>query len=84
MFFLGSCLDLLDGTLARVTHQTIQAGVLDSTLDRVSESAIFSAIAYVFAELGNLLDVALIFAAALTAFLISYVRARAEKLEWIV
>lgn len=79
LFLLGSCLDLLDGTLARTTNQSSQAGaVLDSTLDRVSEGVVFIAIAYVFAQRGQLLDVTLVFAAALAAFLVSYVRARAE------
>ncbi|MDH3689566.1 MAG: CDP-alcohol phosphatidyltransferase family protein [Gammaproteobacteria bacterium] len=79
VFLLGSSLDLLDGTLARATSQSTQTGaVLDSTLDRVSEGVVFIAIGYLFAQRGQLLDMVLVFSAALTGFLVSYVRARAE------
>lgn len=81
LWLVGSAVDLLDGALAR-RQGTVTAGgaFLDSTLDRISEGALFAAIAYRFAEHGRPHDAALTVLALLGAFLISYTRARAEGL----
>ena len=45
IFFFGSCLDLFDGTLSRLTQTSSEFGaLLDSIGDRVGESFILSAI----------------------------------------
>ncbi|MFQ5774615.1 MAG: CDP-alcohol phosphatidyltransferase family protein [Kiloniellaceae bacterium] len=81
VWFAGSALDLLDGALARRQGKATAGGAfLDSTLDRVSEGAMFVAIAYHFAELGRPIDAALAVLALLGSVLISYTRARAEAL----
>lgn len=81
VWLLGSALDLLDGSLARQQDSTSRAGAfLDSTLDRISEGAIFAAIAYHFADNGEALEAALTVLALLGSLLISYTRARAESL----
>ena len=50
----GSAFDLLDGALARRQSKVTRGGAfLDSTLDRISEGALFSAITYHFAVIGE-------------------------------
>ena len=45
IFFLGSCLDLFDGTLSRLTSSSTEFGaLLDSLGDRIGESVLLSAI----------------------------------------
>jgi CDP-diacylglycerol--glycerol-3-phosphate 3-phosphatidyltransferase len=80
-FLVGSVLDILDGALARAGGRSTAFGAfLDSTTDRIGEGAMLAAIALVFARAGN--DVAVVFtvAAVAGAFLVPYVRARAEAL----
>lgn len=77
----GSLADTLDGVVARATGGGTRLGAfLDSTADRVADAALFAAAAYVGSARGD----ALLFWAALTAlvasFLVSYTRARAEAL----
>ena len=81
IWLAGSVLDMLDGALARSQNQTSRGGAfLDSTLDRVSEGVLFTAIAYHFASQGAAAEAALTVVALLGAFLVSYTRARAEAL----
>jgi len=69
--------DILDGALARrIKKVTPFGGVLDSTLDRLSEAAVLLAILLAFG--GSALVVLLVFLALLGSLLVSYVRARAE------
>jgi len=77
----GSALDMLDGALARSQNQVSRGGAfLDSTLDRISEGVLFTAIAYHFASRGAAAEAALTVLALLGALLVSYTRARAEAL----
>ncbi len=88
-FFLGTVLvtffvlsDLLDGTMARLSHSgpTKLGALIDSTLDRVSDAAIFIGI-LLFAYNENQRVVAyLALIALVTGTLIPYIRARAESL----
>ncbi|MDQ2695836.1 MAG: CDP-alcohol phosphatidyltransferase family protein [Pseudomonadota bacterium] len=81
VFLLASSLDLVDGLLARLNAQATAFGAfLDSTLDRVSEGAVFMAIAYRFAQQGDAWAVAGVVLALLGGVLTSYTRARAEAL----
>ncbi|MEE8506645.1 MAG: CDP-alcohol phosphatidyltransferase family protein [Kiloniellales bacterium] len=81
VWLAGSALDLLDGALARHQAKVTRGGAfLDSTLDRISEGALFSAIAYHFAASGEPIVAALAVVAMLGSFMISYTRARAEGL----
>lgn len=81
VWLAGSALDLVDGALARRQGRvTARGAFLDSSLDRVSEGALFAAIAYRFATLGQPGDAALAVLALLGAFMISYARARSEAL----
>ncbi len=81
VWLVGSALDLVDGALARHQDKVSAGGAfLDSTLDRISEGALFAAIAYHFAQAGDALAAALTAVALLGALLVSYTRARAEAL----
>jgi len=74
--------DIIDGALARTTnHVTRFGGVLDSTLDRLSEAAILIGIMAYY--LFNPVDfqewvIILIGITMIASFLVSYVRSRAE------
>jgi len=81
IYILAGCLDLMDGTLARVTNRATKFGAFfDSTVDRVSEGVVFAAITYRFAIDGHSLLAAVVVLALLGSLLVSYVRARAEGL----
>lgn len=76
--------DLLDGTMARMSGQTSKWGAfLDSTLDRMGDSAIFGGLVLYYAGPGEsdlLSSVALY--CLVTGWLTSYTRARAESLGY--
>lgn len=78
---VGSLFDALDGGIARLTGKVSKAGAaLDSSLDRVAESALFIAI---LAGRAGSEHVTLLYAASLAmagSFMVSYVRARSEGL----
>ena len=81
VWLLGGLLDLIDGALARLQDRVTASGAfLDSTLDRVSEGVVFSALAYHLAAQGAAVDAGLVVLALLGSLLISYTRARAEGL----
>lgn len=74
-------LDVLDGTVARLTGRGTQFGaLLDSALDRFSDMLIFAACAVHSAATGNVTYVTLSLLALAHAVQISYVKARAENL----
>ena len=87
-FLLGGVLvlvsglfDLLDGALARFTKQSTKFGaILDSTIDRLSEAAIFCGLLVWYMPKVATLEIVPIFAALIGSFLVSYIRARAEGL----
>jgi CDP-diacylglycerol---glycerol-3-phosphate 3-phosphatidyltransferase len=82
---LSGFFDIIDGALARKTNQVTRfGGILDSTLDRISEAVILLGIMalYLFnEELFNPWIVLLIGITIMGSFLVSYVRARAEALK---
>ncbi|AHY45542.1 Phosphatidylglycerophosphate synthase [Rubrobacter radiotolerans] len=81
LVLLGGVFDGLDGAVARESRRTSAFGAfLDSTLDRISEALIFSAIVFYFAAAGRPV-IAFVAALAMTfSLLTSYTRARAEGL----
>lgn len=78
---LAGLFDALDGAVARASGRESDFGAfLDSTLDRLSEAAIFAGIIFFYAGSG-LSYAALLAAGAMTfSLLTSYTRARAEGL----
>ena len=80
LLLLGLPLDALDGAVARAAQrQTVFGGVLDSTLDRYADAALFAALGYYFAGLGQMEGLALALLALLGSYGVSYVRARAGE-----
>ena len=75
---ISGLFDLLDGLVARLGEkQTDFGALLDSTLDRFAEIAIFIGLAVLFRETATLYGVMLALGGSL---MVSYVRARAEGL----
>ena len=73
--------DMLDGAVARIAKLHTRSGaVLDSSIDRLSDGVIYLGIALHFAARGNLTYVLLAGGASIAAYMISYVKARAEDL----
>jgi CDP-diacylglycerol--glycerol-3-phosphate 3-phosphatidyltransferase len=80
-FVLGSVMDTLDGRYSRMSGKGTPFGAfLDSTLDRVEEGIVLTAVAAYFSERGNDLAVAAVVVTVLMSLMVSYTRARAEAL----
>ena len=81
LFVIGSVLDILDGALARRSGKGTPFGAfLDSTVDRMGELFMLTAIGMVLMRDGSEWGVFLAFAAVGGSFLVSYARARAEAI----
>lgn len=72
--------DLFDGAIARLSDRGPSAwgGFLDSTCDRVTDSAILGALA-VYCVLEDLRIMPVVLASIVTGFLVSYIRAKSES-----
>jgi CDP-diacylglycerol--glycerol-3-phosphate 3-phosphatidyltransferase len=80
-FIVGSICDTLDGRYSRMSGKGSQFGAfLDSTLDRIEEGIVLTAVAAVFAAHDNQLAAAATVVAVLASLMVSYTRARAEAL----
>ena len=80
MLFAGF-FDALDGAVARESGQMSAFGAfLDSTLDRLSESAIFVGVIFFYASSGRPYETLVAGAAMTFSLMTSYTRARAEGL----
>src|SRR5436305_8884979 len=80
-FIVGSIMDTLDGRYSRMSGKGTQFGAfLDSTLDRLEEGIVLTAVAASFASRGDQVAVAAVVAAVLFSLMVSYTRARAEAL----
>jgi CDP-diacylglycerol--glycerol-3-phosphate 3-phosphatidyltransferase len=76
-------IDGLDGTMARLRGDPSDFGAfVDSVSDRYAELAILGGLLYFYATQGNALGCMLAFLAASGSVLVSYVRARAEGLQF--
>jgi len=75
----GGLFDMLDGALARGTNRITKfGGILDSTLDRVSEAVILIGLMVMFAVDQSTVGVVVVGIAWLGSFMVSYIRSRAE------
>src|SRR3979409_1759978 len=80
-FIVGSVMDTLDGRYSRMSGKGTPFGAfLDSTLDRLEEGIVLTAVAAYFASRHNEVAVAAVCAGGLASLMVSYTRARAEAL----
>jgi phosphatidylinositol phosphate synthase len=80
-FIVGSVMDTLDGRYARASGKgTLFGAFLDSTLDRIEEGIVLTAVAYRFALSGDEFAAAMCVVVVLGSLMVSYTRARAEAL----
>ena len=80
-FIVGSVCDTLDGRYSRMSGKGTPFGAfLDSTLDRIEEGIVLTAVGAYFAARGKDFAVAATVAAVLFSLMVSYTRARAEAL----
>jgi CDP-diacylglycerol---glycerol-3-phosphate 3-phosphatidyltransferase len=80
-FIVGSVMDTLDGRYSRMSGKGTQFGAfLDSTLDRLEEGIVLTAVGAYFAARHDQAAVAAVVAAVLFSLMVSYTRARAEAL----
>jgi CDP-diacylglycerol--glycerol-3-phosphate 3-phosphatidyltransferase len=80
-FILGSICDTLDGRYSRMSGKGTPFGAfLDSTLDRLEEGIVLTAVAAYFSHVGNDFAVAAVVWTVLMSLMVSYTRARAEAL----
>ena len=81
LLLVGMPLDAVDGAIARAMGRKDRFGaLLDSTFDRYADGAMLFALAYYFAERGELIQMTVAGVALIGGFGVSYVRARAEGL----
>jgi CDP-diacylglycerol--glycerol-3-phosphate 3-phosphatidyltransferase len=79
---IGGLFDALDGAVARESNRMSSFGAfLDSTLDRLSESAIFVGLIFFYASMAYPYGALLAGVAMTFSLLTSYARARAEGLN---
>ena len=80
----GGVFDLFDGALARATNKVSKLGAfMDSTFDRWGEGVVYLGILWGALELGYSLPVILTGAAMVSAFMVSYTRAKSESLGFV-
>jgi phosphatidylinositol phosphate synthase len=80
-FIVGSVMDTLDGRYSRMSGKGTQFGAfLDSTLDRIEEGIVLTAVAVYFVRQGDELAGAAVVISVLSSLMVSYTRARAEAL----
>jgi CDP-diacylglycerol--glycerol-3-phosphate 3-phosphatidyltransferase len=80
-FIVGSVMDTLDGRYSRMSGKGTQFGAfLDSTLDRIEEAIVLTAVAAYFAAREMEIATAATAIAIGASLLVSYTRARAEAL----
>jgi CDP-diacylglycerol---glycerol-3-phosphate 3-phosphatidyltransferase len=80
-FVVGSVCDTLDGRYSRMSGKGTSFGAfLDSTLDRMEEGIVLTAVAFQFSQAGDDWAVAAVVVAVLASLMVSYTRARAEAL----
>jgi len=80
-FIVGSIMDTLDGRYSRMSGKGTPFGAfLDSTLDRLEEGIVLTAVGAYFASRHDEVAVAAVVVAVLGSLMVSYTRARAEAL----
>ena len=80
-FLIGSIMDTLDGRYSRMSGKGSPFGAfLDSTVDRIEEGIVLTAVAAYFSSRADDVAVAAVVLTVLGSLMVSYTRARAEAL----
>jgi CDP-diacylglycerol--glycerol-3-phosphate 3-phosphatidyltransferase len=88
-FFIGTLVislfalsDLFDGAMARISHKGARAwgGFLDSTIDRITDSAILVGLTLYLVDVDDALT-AVVIGALVFGSLVPYIRAKAESMQ---
>jgi phosphatidylinositol phosphate synthase len=80
-FIVGSVMDTLDGRYSRMSGKgTLFGAFLDSTLDRIEEGLVLTAVAWYFADRGDAVAASACVITVLGSLMVSYTRARAEAI----
>jgi CDP-diacylglycerol--glycerol-3-phosphate 3-phosphatidyltransferase len=82
-FVITACAltDMLDGAMARARGTTSRFGaLLDSTMDRIADGAVFGGLAYWLAVTGQRVNLVVTLICLIAGQVVSYVKARAEGL----
>ncbi len=75
--------DALDGTMARLRGEDGDYGAfIDSVVDRYSEIGLYGGLLIYLSQNGEWWDILLVFFAAVGSIMVSYMRARAESLQY--
>jgi len=83
VLFLFVIIDVFDGTMARLRGEPSDFGAfVDSVGDRYAEFITFGGLLYYFLTQGDMLGAMMTFAATAGSVLVSYVKARAEGLNF--
>lgn len=83
LILIFSAFDALDGTMARLRGEVSDFGAfLDSVTDRYSELFVLGGLLIYFTSKGDVLTTVVIYIAAAGSVLVSYVKARAESLNY--
>lgn len=78
---LFALVDIVDGAMARARGYSTRFGaLLDSTMDRLADGAVFGAVAYWYGTTGEPATLAAALVCLVAAEVISYVKARAQSL----
>ena len=81
MVLFAGLFDMLDGALARATNRVTRfGGILDSTLDRLSEAVLLLSILVIYTRGQQVAESLLVGIALLGSLLVSYIKARTEAL----
>jgi len=76
-------LDALDGVLARMNHESGRYGAfVDSVTDRYSEIFLYGGLIVYYLRMDGDIGILLAFLAATGALMVSYIRAKAESIEF--
>ncbi len=79
MVLVAGFFDIVDGAVARRTNQITRfGGILDSTLDRLSEAAVLIGLLVVYAREQMVFEILLVGLALVGSLMVSYLRARVE------
>jgi CDP-diacylglycerol--glycerol-3-phosphate 3-phosphatidyltransferase len=76
---VAGAFDMLDGALARITGRVSRfGGILDSTLDRLSEAALLLGLLWLYARESHIAGCLIVGVTLLLSLMVSYIRARVE------